>query len=430
MLNNKSKSTEIALPINLMDVVEEYNKKVKNSEKAVEAFKASQQELQSASTIFGKFGNTYLDLGSVYSRTIEESLKKSAWLYVYDKLNLKTIATAKDQSEFERAMAAPPEFTYENVLATFGDYVLNPFDNIVRGLAEVFCDLDPAYKSHSKVKIGVEGLPKRVVINNCSSWYGYGADRLKAILNALAAYQQKPLVCGNAIKDLWNNSEVFKDSRGVWIKKFKNGNVHMFFDKSTLKDINKALAHYYGDVLPDCYDDGSVVKKQGSTEVAKDLQYYPTPMKVAERLAENFFNIKGDKVLEPSCGDGRILDAIKAAGGIGFGIEVDPERAEQSRRKGHNVLTKNFLEVVPSPDYDFVIMNPPFYGRHYVKHIEHALKFLKVGGALCSVLPITARYDHCDLDYLNGQWQDLPLGSFRESGTNINTTVFTIRKRS
>ena len=37
----------------------------------------------------------------------------------------------------------------------------------------------------------------------------------------------------------------------------------------------------------------------------------------------------------------------------------------------------------------------------------------------------TARYDHGLLD---GYWHDLPVGSFSESGTNICTTVLTIRK--
>ena len=70
-------------------------------------------------------------------------------------------------------------------------------------------------------------------------------------------------------------------------------------------------------------------------------------------------------------------------------------------------------------------MNPPFYGQHYAKHVNHALKFLKPSGTLTAILPITARYDH---GLLAGSWQDLPVGSFSESGTNINTTVLTIRR--
>jgi len=73
-----------------------------------------------------------------------------------------------------------------------------------------------------------------------------------------------------------------------------------------------------------------------------------------------------------------------------------------------------------------VIINPPFYGKHYAKHVKHALKFLKAGGTLTAILPVTARYDHGLLD---GHWEDLPVGAFRQSGTNINTTVLTIKTK-
>jgi len=74
-------------------------------------------------------------------------------------------------------------------------------------------------------------------------------------------------------------------------------------------------------------------------------------------------------------------------------------------------------------------MNPPFYGKHYEKHIRHAIKFLKKGGVLTAILPITAKLDHALLDDLNGRWDDLPIGSFSESGTNVNTTIFTFINR-
>jgi hypothetical protein len=73
-------------------------------------------------------------------------------------------------------------------------------------------------------------------------------------------------------------------------------------------------------------------------------------------------------------------------------------------------------------------MNPPFYGRHYAKHVRHAMKFLKPGGKLVAILPATARYDHGELDDLKPDWSDLPLGAFAESGTNVCTTIAVIRK--
>lgn len=62
------------------------------------------------------------------------------------------------------AIEKPPEFTLDNIHGTFGHYIQDPRGNILRGLAELFCTLDPAYKSHDKVKIGVKSLPKRIMV--------------------------------------------------------------------------------------------------------------------------------------------------------------------------------------------------------------------------------------------------------------------------
>ncbi len=129
------------------------------------------------------------------------------------------------------------------------------------------------------------------------------------------------------------------------------------------------------------------------------------------------------RVLEPSCGDGRIMDELRKRGCQSFGIEYHAGRAAEARAKGHNVLTANFLECPPRPEFDFVVMNPPFSGRHYIKHISHALKFLKPGGRLVSILPATAWYDHGEI---KGSWTDLPVGSFAEAGTNVPTGIVRI----
>jgi SAM-dependent methyltransferase len=211
-------------------------------------------------------------------------------------------------------------------------------------------------------------------------------------------------------------------ARGVRLRRFSNGNGHLFFEMDSLRDINRALAEYYGEVLPDCSEEKPAEQRQ-STAVSKDLRYYPTPLAVVERVLGDAYIREGERVLEPSCGCGRFLDALRKLGADAVGIEVDPSRAAQARAKGHKVLLANFLETVPTGDYDHVVMNPPFYGQHYAKHVTHALKFLKPGGKLTAILPATARYDH---GLLEGRWQDLPVGSFSESGTNINTTVLTM----
>lgn len=416
-------SNAIALQRRLSDVVEEYDQKMLNAAAAQEAFKKAGGAIHTASTIDGAFGGVSLDVGSVGDYEFSRSLLGSAWHSVYSGLQIEAIASANDKKRFAKLLEKPPAFTLQNIRETFGDYLLDPRGNILRGLAEVFCGLDPFYKSHDKVKIGVDGLPKRIILTSIGEYgYGWGVDRLKDVLNALAQYQRKSLITHGDIQEILKDEYGLLLSRGVRLRRFKNGNGHLFFEPDTLWDINRALAEYYGEVLADAAEE-KPAQRQQSTEVSKDLQYYPTPVEVVERVLERLYMKKGERVLEPSCGCGRFMDVLRKEGAEVFGIEFDSTRVMESRKKGHSVLQANFLETIPTADYDRVVMNPPFYGKHYAKHVEHALKFLKPGGTLTAILPVTARYDH---GLLQGKWEDLPVGSFRESGTNINTTILTI----
>jgi hypothetical protein len=425
-----------ALQRRITDIIEEYEIKSDAVMAALKEFEDAGKAVKSASCIAGMWGEERLETGSISEREMRSSLLRSAWKKIYEMLSIDRIASAKDKKKFQQDLAKPIPFTLDNIRASLGDYILDPRGNILRGLAEVFCALDPAYKSHDKVKIGVKGLPKRVIIT--VSDYGWGRDYLENIINALAQLQGKPLVTYREIQALLKNEDALLQNwsepdsinkekidhypaRGVRLRRFQNGNGHLFFEPQELLDINRGLAEYYGEVLPDCSEE-KPTEKRASTAVSKDLQYYPTPKAVVHKVVEDLYISPGDKVLEPSCGCGRFMDALREKGADVFGIEYDAGRAGECRAKGHKVLIANFLETVPQPIYDRVVMNPPFYGKHYAKHVEHALKFLRPGGTLTAILPITARYDHGLLD---GRWSDLPVGAFRESGTNINSTVLT-----
>jgi hypothetical protein len=415
-------STNIALQKSLQDVIAEYDAKKAAIKNAKEAFEEAGNALKTACTIAGVWGDERIEVGSVYEHNMEKSLLKSAWKHIYDGLSIQRLASARDKRTWEQSLASPAPFTLDNIRATFGDYLLNPRGNILRGLAEVFCDLDPAYKSHDKVRIGVKGLPKRIILNNVGGWGSWGKDRLENVLNALASFQGKPLVAWTEIQEFLKTGDSLLASRGVTIKKYQNGNGHLYFEPDTLRDINMALAEFYGEVLPDDSSE-KPTEKSTSTALSKDLQYYPTPLPTVKRVIEGIPGLRGQRVLEPSCGCGRFMDALRDAGAKAYGIEYDAGRVSLCKAKGHTVLKANFLETAPTADFDRVVMNPPFYGKHYAKHVKHALGFLKSGGTLTAVLPITARYDHGLLD---GKWEDLPVGSFSESGTNINTTILTM----
>ena len=435
-----------ALQRSLSDVVAEYDVKAAALDDELKALVAAGDKLRMAATIGGTYGNTNIDVRSPCASSLREHLLKSAWLHVFDGLQLDRIATANDKQKWKTAIEKPAPFTIENIRATFGHYIQDPRANILRGLAEVFCSLDQAYKSHDKVKVGVAGLPKRIIIGSVGYSTSYGYQKIRDMFNALAAFQGKPLIEHKELAELDALHSSFSPKsgivtiRGLTIKKFQNGNAHVMFDRLTLRDINKALAEFYGDVLPDTTDE-KPTKPKASTAVSKDLQFYGTSAKVAKDILEHRFGgdyFRGKRVLEPSCGEGALMLALRNSGAKDiYGVEVDTRRAARSRMLGFSVLNANFLETVFTNPFDFVFMNPPFYGKHYAKHVLHAWSLLAPGGTLVAILPATARYDHGLLDELvkansgrwSTPWQDLPVGSFSESGTNINTTVLTLHKR-
>ncbi|WP_316014683.1 DUF4942 domain-containing protein [Roseobacter sp. HKCCA0434] len=430
-----------ALPahrLSLPEIIADYITKAEAIPQRIAEFEAAMQQLNSGTSIGGAYGGSvFRSEPSLYERDLQATLLKSAWRHVHDGLRIGDVATAKDRKRIALMLENPPPFTLTDIRDQFGDYLLDPRLHKLRGLAEVFCDLDPAYRSHSKVKIGVEGLPKRIIIGHCAdSWNSWGRERLKDTINALRTYRGEPQIEYAEFEAMMREARRCGESDfgGGILKLFKNGNAHLHFDGAARLDINRALAEFYGDVLPDAPSETEA--KRPSTEVARDLQFYPTPSAVIDTVLHQLHFTDGARVLEPSCGDGRILDALADWHNQGnqykrrqalqiFGIEYDAGRADLARRKGHSVLIGNFLEQPAQPSFDFVVMNPPFYGRHYKKHLDHAREFLRPGGTLACILPASAHYDHGNSI---GTWHDLPVGSFCESGTGVPTGFCIWRK--
>lgn len=445
-----------ALPPSVLDLIEEFEEKNAEVEATIAAYDRAYTDLQMASTVMGAFVEPIGEKSYLYADRIRRNLLRSGWTAIYNRLQIDRVASVNDKQLFEKTLANPPELTFETARATFGDYLERPRFHILRGLAEVFADLDPAFKSHSKVRIGVKALPKRVILKNYSG-YGWQDKRFQQIANAIAMLQGIPFMewpevqavemAYRAGEDAVFDGRIYSETdrynrteekvtlnRGLTVRRYMNGNAHVYFSKETLLDVNRALAEFYGEVLPDAEPEG--VKQSASTAVAKDLQFYWTPRKVIE-AALDFAGIvhpdhyRGEApsplVLEPSCGDGRMLDVLREYGTRPLGIEYHPGRAAEANAKGHAVITGNFLERHPVAEFDYVVMNPPFCGRHYVKHVKHALKFVKPGGTLVAILPATAHYDHAELE---GQWRDLPVGSFSEVGTNVPTGMLRVRVKA
>jgi hypothetical protein len=249
---------DLAFQRTISDIVKEYDSKKENLDNEIANFTKSVENIKMSTSIGGHFGDNifYRSDPSIDKDSAYKALLISAWKCIYSRLSIERLATAEDKRKWEMAIANPPHLTPENVMETFSDYVLRMRFHILRGLAEVFVKLDPAYKSHSKVKIGVKGLPKRIIIESVAGYGSYGRDKLRDMFNALAAYRNEPLIDYKEFEELdrmssWINSKSGEVKiRGIVVKKFLNNNAHIIFDEQILLDINRALAEFYGDETP------------------------------------------------------------------------------------------------------------------------------------------------------------------------------------
>lgn len=161
-------------------------------------------------------------------------------------------------------------------------------------------------------------------------------------------------------------------------------------------------------------------------------QLFPSPIELAERMV--YLAHPGDdhKILEPSAGTGRLLDAI-----FSNGIETEQVEAVeieyhliQPLRDKHPGLTvhhDNFLTMAPEPRFDRILMNPPFKNGADILHIKHAYSFLAPGGRLIAICAGGPRQKQA-FEECATFWEDLPDGTFKDEGTNVRTALLILEK--
>jgi SAM-dependent methyltransferase len=162
------------------------------------------------------------------------------------------------------------------------------------------------------------------------------------------------------------------------------------------------------------------------------FQLFQTPAELASRLVAALNLAPGARVLEPSAGLGRILDALKPAAprevvAVEMAANLCGELFQQDR-PGVQILQRDFLGITPErlELFDAVAMNPPFHLRSDVRHILHARQFLKPGGRLAALClnthhRATALRPLCDL------WEVLPESTFAKEGTRVSCVLLSMK---
>ncbi|MBX3579892.1 MAG: DUF853 family protein [Rhizobiaceae bacterium] len=175
---------------------------------------------------------------------------------------------------------------------------------------------------------------------------------------------------------------------------------------------------------------------------AKDL--FLTPVNLAARVIDAAGLRTGDRILEPSAGTGRLIDAAGGSPWAWSGELV----AVESNRSLADALTKkyepeqvrvrhgDFLEIGPAElrQFDRIIMNPPFSRGDDIRHVTHALRFLAEGGRLVAIMSagVMFRQERAATEFRalvenrGGTIEPLPDDAFKEAGTSVRTVLVTI----
>lgn len=237
------------------------------------------------------------------------------------------------------------------------------------------------------------------------------------VLSAALCEGNSLQLTGNLDRQLYlRTNKVLEAAGGKWNRKEK---AHIF-DAEAAQRIDQIILT--GDV---------VVPKD-------DYEFFPTPPAVVELVIDLADIQEGMYILEPSAGMGALaIPAYYSATGVTVDtFELMPKNNDFLRALGLGVTgdPTDFLSITPKPQYDRVVMNPPFGRQADIKHVNHALNFLKPNGLLVSVMAssVTFRSNKLTSDFrkkieLHGGYiEELPEGAFKESGTMVNTVVAVI----
>lgn len=159
------------------------------------------------------------------------------------------------------------------------------------------------------------------------------------------------------------------------------------------------------------------------------FQLFQTPPAIAAQMVSLLALTGGERVLEPSAGLGRLLDALPNDLDV-VAVESAPQCAgELFKQNRERVMIKqrDFLETTPRELglFDAVVMNPPFHLRSDIHHIRHALTFLRPGGSLVA-LCLNTCHRHEAFKASAVEWIELPETTFAKEGTRVSTVILKI----
>ena len=198
----------------------------------------------------------------------------------------------------------------------------------------------------------------------------------------------------------------------------------------------KAKGHVF-DYEPEAALEEVVLSGEFS-DVKKEFQFFETPEELAVKLCDMAEITPDCSVVEPSVGKGRIADEILKRNPKNLKCyEINTDLENCLKEKEYSVEFLDFLEVNEDDvSADRIVMNPPFSRQQDIDHVYKAYDCLNPGGVIVSVMSMshtfrTNKKSVLFRDFLqmtDAEFEILPEGTFKESGTLIRTCIVKIRK--
>lgn len=179
---------------------------------------------------------------------------------------------------------------------------------------------------------------------------------------------------------------------GLWVLRHRGSHVRLSGGIKAM--IDEALAQIGGVREGDAHlfdyppqDVISEIVVSGKVPDKVSHQFYSTPAELAKEFVE-WVGVDDHWICyETSAGTGSIAKQMPLQT---YCVEVDRLRAMALDKLGFEVRNADFLRLAPGDLHgkaDCVLMNPPYAGRAWQLHMEHAVQFVREGGTIGAILP-------------------------------------------
>ena len=160
-------------------------------------------------------------------------------------------------------------------------------------------------------------------------------------------------------------------------------------------------------------------------------QFYPSSRSISEYVDSLLSPGEDDTLLEPSAGQGGLLQAVSPAVST-ICVELDALNCKILSAKGYeDVIEGDFLawsKKYPSRKFSCVALNPPFSDKRAQLHLSAAASHLESGGRLAAVLPLSlVNLDILPDDDFFTQWGEIFHKQFAD--TSISVRVLYVERQ-